>query len=82
MINANPSIAFEVILPCIAMYPETLAVWYHFFVSNLLSDFIDPHGCFFDFSQLWDTFCLNDHDIPCYLMISHDIPPKQHLLEV
>ena len=41
---------------------------------TFLSHFIDSHVCFFDFSQLWDTFYLNDHDIPWYPMISHDIP--------
>ena len=45
---------------------------------TFLSDFIDSHGCFFDFSQLWDTFYLNDHDIPWYPMI---FPPKNICLK-
>ena len=76
--NANPSIAVQVISPCIAMYPETLAVWYHFFLSNLSIGFYRFSRLFLWFFPAVRThfasMIMISHDISWYPMISHDIP--------
>ena len=59
-IQVSPLKWYRHVSPCM-MRPSLCGIISSY--RTFLSDFIDSHCCFFDFFPLWDTFCLNDHDI-------------------